>query len=292
MTPAAVLRRLLEIPGKMIVAPGVYDGITARLAAEAGFEVLYMTGAATAASRLGQPDLGLITLPEMASNAAMIAECSGLPVISDADTGYGNSLNVIRTVREFELAGVAGIHLEDQSFPKQCGHLDGKTVVPAEEFIGKIKAAVDTRRNPDFVIIARTDARTVNGFDDALDRARRYAEAGADVVFVESPLSIEEMAAIPGRVPVPCMINMVGPASKTPPLPLAELERLGFKIAIYPTLPMDAVVNAMRQALQRLRQEGVGWDERKIVGPRKFFEAMGLNAWLAQEHKYRPGHRE
>ena len=203
MTPAAILRKWLNTPDKLIVAPGVYDGISARLAAEAGFEVLYMTGAATAASRLGQPDLGLITQPEMAANACMIAECTGLPVISDADTGYGNSLNVIRTVREFERAGVAGIHLEDQSFPKQCGHLDGKTIVPADEFIGKIKAAVDTRRDTDFTIIARTDARTVNGFEDAIDRANRYADAGADVVFVESPLSTEEMAAIPVRVPPP-----------------------------------------------------------------------------------------
>lgn len=287
MTPAAILRELVKIAGKMVIAPGVYDGLTARLAAEAGFEVLYMTGAGTSASRLGQPDLGLITLPEMVANAGMIAECSGLPVISDADTGYGNPLNVIRTVREFERAGVAGIHLEDQVFPKQCGHLDGKRLVSAEEFVGKIKAAVDARRDPDFIIIARTDARTVNGFEDAMERACLYAEAGADFVFVESPLSRKEMASIPARVAVPCLINVAGPASKTPALLPGELAELGFKIAIYPAVAMDAVVNAVRRSLKSLREEGVAWDLQNLLGPRKLFEALGLETWQAHEKNYK-----
>jgi carboxyvinyl-carboxyphosphonate phosphorylmutase len=289
MNTSKTLRNYLKIPGKMVIAPGAYDGISARLIAEAGFEAVYMTGAGTSASKIGQPDLGLITLTEMAANAATIVEATGLPVIADADTGYGNPLNVVRTVREYERSGVAAIHLEDQVFPKRCGHMEGKQVVEAEEFVQKIKAAVDARRDEEFIIIARTDARAVHGFEEAVQRAHLYVEAGADVVFVESPVSVKEMEEIPKAVKAPCLINMAGPASKTPALRSEELKRMGYKIAIYPAVLMDAVVTSIRLALKRLKQEGISWDSQNPVGPQKFFEAMGLEAWRDYERKYVSG---
>ena len=286
MELAKELKNRLENNHAMLVAPGAYDGISARLIAEAGFEAIYMTGAGTSASRTGQPDLGLITLTEMVANASTIVECTGLPVIADADTGYGNPLNVVRTVREYERSGVAAIHLEDQVFPKRCGHMEGKQVVPAEEFVRKIKAAVDARRSEDFMIIARTDARTVLGFEEAVRRGNLYAEAGADVVFIESPLTVEEMADIPRLVKAPCLINMAGPASRSPALSLDQLKDMGYRIAIYPAAAMDAAVVGIRAALKRLKDEGISWDPENLVGPQKLFEAMGLEAWKKLEKKY------
>jgi carboxyvinyl-carboxyphosphonate phosphorylmutase len=286
MNHSTTFRRLLQTPDKMVIAPGAFDGISARLIAEAGFEAIYMTGAGTAASRIGQPDLGLITLTEMVSNAAAIVECTGLPVIADADTGYGNPLNVMRTVREYERAGAAAIHLEDQTFPKRCGHMEGKQVVPADEFVEKIRAACDARRDDDFLIIARTDARTVYGFEEAVRRGNLYADAGADLVFVESPLTVEEMSNIPKLIKAPCLINMAGPASRTPALSTVELSRMGYKVAIYPAVSMDAALTGIRRALRRLKEEGISWDPENVVGPHKFFEAMGLGTWRACERNY------
>lgn len=286
MNFSKILRNHLKAPDKMVIAPGAYDGISARLIAEAGFDAIYMTGAGTAASRIGQPDLGLITLTEMTSNAATIVESTELPVIADADTGYGNPLNVIRTVREYERSGVAAIHIEDQVFPKRCGHMDGKQVVKTDEFVQKIKAAVDARRDDEFIIIARTDARTVHGFEEAVERAHRYTEAGADVIFVESPMTTEEMKEIPKIVQTPCLINMAGPTSKTPALSTEDLRKMGYKIAIYPAVAMDAVVTSVRQALKKLKNEGISWDPENLVGPQRFFEAMGLESWKAHEKKY------
>ena len=286
MNFSKMLRDYMKTPDKMVIAPGAYDGISARLIAEAGFEAIYMTGAGTSASKIGQPDLGLITLTEMVANATAIVECTRLPVIADADTGYGNPLNVIRTVREYERSGVAAIHLEDQAFPKRCGHLEGKQILPAGEFIQKIKAAVDARRNEEFIIIARTDARSVHGFEEAVQRGNLYAEAGADVIFIESPMTVEEMVDIPKLIKAPCLINMAGPASKTPALPNQELKKMGYKIAIYPAIAMDAVITSIRLALKRLREEGISWDPENIVGPQRFFEAVGLSTWRAYEKKY------
>jgi 2-methylisocitrate lyase-like PEP mutase family enzyme len=186
---------MLKEPG-IIVAPGAYDGFSARLIEAAGFRCVYMTGAGTAASHLGQPDLGLATLTEMANHAGHLASCVSLPVIADADTGYGNVLNVVRTVREYERAGVAGLHMEDQVAPKKCGHIAGKQIIPTQEFCDKIRAASEYRTDPDFVIIARTDARAVTSLDDAIDRGNRAAEAGADVIFVEAPQSEDEIQRI------------------------------------------------------------------------------------------------
>ena len=186
------LRTMLDAPG-IIVAPGAYDGFSARLIEAAGFQAVYMTGAGTAASHLGQPDLGLATLTEMATHASHLASCVSIPLIADADTGYGNALNVVRTVREYEKAGVAGLHIEDQVAPKKCGHIAGKQVVEAKEFADKIRAAVEYKTDADFVIIARTDARAVTGLDDAIARANLYREAGADVIFFEAPQSLDEI---------------------------------------------------------------------------------------------------
>ena len=185
-SPGARLRELMAQPSTL-VAPGAYDGISARLIEAAGFQALYRTGGGTSASYLGHPDLGLLTLTEMVDHARRIAASVRIPVIADADTGYGNALNVIRTVHEFERAGVAGIHLEDQVFPKRCGFLRGKAVIPREEFVTKIKAAVSERLSDDFVIIARTDARAVEGLDAAIERCKYYADAGADALFFEAP---------------------------------------------------------------------------------------------------------
>jgi 2-methylisocitrate lyase-like PEP mutase family enzyme len=289
MNGPKILRDHLQQKGKMIIAPGAYDGISARLIAQAGFEAIYMTGGGTSASKIGQPDVGMTTLTEMVTNAAMIVECTGLPVIADADTGYGNPLNVIRTVREYERAGVAAIHLEDQVFPKRCGYLAGKQVVPSEEFIQKIKAAADARRNPDFLIIARTDARAVSGVEEAIRRANLYLEAGADVFFVEAPQSLDELREMPKSVQGPCLINITGPIGKVPAPRGVELREMGYKIAIYPAICLFAALQAFRQALATLREEGVIWEPLNRIGPQEFFLAMGLGEWLDAEKKYLSG---
>jgi 2-methylisocitrate lyase-like PEP mutase family enzyme len=286
MKLSTVLRSYLATPDKVVIAPGAYDGLSARLIAEAGFEAIYMTGGGSSASRLGQPDLGLMTLTEMVANAAMMVECTELPVIADADTGYGNALNVIRTVREYERAGVAAIHLEDQVLPKRCGFLSGKQLVPIGEFVQKIKAAVDSRRDPDFIIIARTDARTVYGFEEAITRANLCIEAGADMAFVEAPMSFEELREIPRRVKGPCLSNVVGPASKTPPITTTELQKMGYKIGIYPALCVGPVLYAIRKALRVLKEEGIGWDSTQLAGPLELFAAVGLREWSGWEKKY------
>lgn len=249
-TPAAALRRLLDQPG-MLIAPGAYDGIGARLIEQAGFSAVYMTGAGTSLAR-GFPDFGLLDMGEMVANAGVMARSVSLPVIVDADTGYGNELNVTRTVREFEARGVAGIHIEDQVSPKRCGHLDDKEVVSRDEFISKIRAAVAARRNPDFLLIARTDARAVLDLDEALWRANAALAAGADMAFVEAAQTLEEVAAIPKRVQGPCLLNVV-PGGRTPIFDLREAEAMGYKLAILPGLMIKAAIEAGDAALAELR---------------------------------------
>ncbi len=238
--------------GDLIRAPGVYDGITARLVEQAGFPVVYMTGAGTSMS-LGYPDFGLITQTEMVANASVISRTIDIPVVADADTGYGNELNVTRTINEYERAGIAAIHIEDQVSPKRCGHLAGKELIPIEEYAAKIRAAVAARRDPDFVIIARTDANTVTGFDDAISRANIALENGADIAFVESPKTMEELAAVPKQVNGPCLINVVV-GGITPDVNLRDAEAMGFRLAIMPSMLISTIFNACDQVLEDLKQ--------------------------------------
>ena len=285
MRPTTKLRQMLAEPG-IIVAPGAYDGFSARLIEAAGFRAVYMTGAGTAASHLGQPDLGLATLTEMATHASHLASCVSLPLIADADTGYGNALNVVRTVREYEKAGVAGLHLEDQVAPKKCGHIAGKQVLEAKEFADKIRAAVEYKTDPDLVIIARTDARAVTGLDDAIARANLYREAGAAVIFFEAPQSVEEIQRVAREVKAPLLANMVQ-GGRTPGMKVAELEQLGFKIVIFPGVCMRAAVPAIESALTKLTQTGTDWpDGGPVMGPMDIFRKVGFDWWREVEEKF------
>src|ERR1700761_9444556 len=216
---------------EMIVAPGAYDCITARMIDQAGYSACYMTGAGVAAT-LGYPDYGLVTMSEMADNAGRMTNVLNIPLIADADTGYGNELNVIRTVREYEKRGVAAIQIEDQTFPKRCGHLDNKEVVPLDDFIPKIRAAASAKTNPNFTLIARTDSRAMLGFDEAIKRVNAALEAGADVAFVEAPQTLEEVRAVPKLVKGPCLLNVVW-KGKTPEVWIADAQTMGFKIMIF-----------------------------------------------------------
>ena len=251
----ARLRALLD-SGQTIVAPGAFDPLSARLVEEAGFPAVYMTGFGTSAALIGRPDVGLLTMTEMAGNAGRIAACVDIPVIADADTGYGNPLNVIRTVGAYEAAGVAGIHIEDQVAPKKCGHMEGKLVIPAEEMAEKVRAAVQARAQPDFVIIARTDARAPEGLERALQRARMYREAGADALFIEALTSEAEareaIRAFPG---VPLLFNWAE-GGKTPPISLDRVQELGYRIVIFPISTLLAATGAMRRILREIAQAG------------------------------------
>ena len=276
MKTATRLRQLIRQP-EMVVAPGAYDGITARLIEQAGFSVVYMTGAGTSVAR-GFPDFGLLSMSEMIDNAAVIARTVDIPVISDADTGYGNELNVTRAVREFEARGIAGIHIEDQVSPKRCGHLDGKQIIVQGEFISKIKAAVAARRDPDFLIIARTDARAVAGFDEAIARANAAMAAGADMAFVEAVQTTEELALVPKRVNGPCLLNVV-PAGKTPRVNMQEAQALGYRLAILPALLLNAVMAAGDQALRVLKETGVPSGGAKEISVVDTFRRFGADEW-------------
>jgi len=252
---AARLRAMLE-SGQTIVAPGAFDPLSARLVEEAGFAAVYMTGFGTSAALIGRPDVGLLTMTEMVDNAGRIAACVDIPVIADADTGYGNPLNVIRTVGAYEAAGVAGIHIEDQVAPKKCGHMEGKLVIPAEEMAAKVRAAAEARTQPEFVIIARTDARAVEGLERALERGRMYREAGADVLFIEAVVSEAEAAEAARAFPdVPLLFNWAE-GGKTPPIGLDRLRELGYQIVIFPISTLLAATAAMRGILREIARAG------------------------------------
>ena len=254
MNSRQVLKQLLQRK-TLLVAPGCFNGLSARLVEEAGFEAAYLSGGAVARS-MGIPDIGLVTMSESIERAVEVVSAIKIPIIADADTGYGNAVNLVRSVREFERAGVAAIHIEDQITPKRCGHLDGKEVIPRGEMEKKLEAALNTRSDPDFCIIARTDARGVNGFDDAIERARAFAKLGVDAIFVEAPQSEEELAEIPRRIPdVPLLVN-VFKGGKTPMLPMQRLEQMGYRIAIYPSETQRAAIHAMRTTLATLKREG------------------------------------
>ena len=281
------LRELLAGPD-LVVAPGAYDALSARLIARAGFPAVYMTGFGTAASVLGQPDVGLLTMSEMVSRAAALAAVVGdLPLIADADTGYGNPINVRRTIREYERAGVAAVHIEDQMWPKKCGHMEGKQVIPLNEMVQKIHAAVDARQDPDFVIIARTDANAVHGFEDALQRGQAYHEAGADVVFIEAPRSIAELKAIAQTFPnAPLLFNWAE-SGKTPLLTLNEIQTLGYKLVIFPVSMLFAATYAMLSLLDVLKQGQTPTPfAEHMVTFSQFTDQIGLPEIQALERRY------
>ena len=281
---AARLRALLD-SGQVIVAPGAFDSLSARLVEEAGFPAVYMTGFGTSAALIGRPDAGLLTMPEMAGNAGRIAACVDIPVIADADTGYGNPLNVIRTVGAYEAAGVAGIHIEDQVAPKKCGHMEGKLVIPAEEMAAKVRAAVEARTQPEFVIIARTDARAVEGLERALERARLYRAAGADALFIEAVLT-EAEAAARAFPDVPLLFNWAE-GGKTPPVGLDRLTELGYRIVIFPIATLLAATAAMRRVLGEIAAAGTPaavLDELPTFG--EFTDFIGLPEVRAIEQRY------
>ena len=283
--PTRRLRRMMAEPG-LIVAPGVADALNARMVAAEGFQAIYMTGGGTSAVRLGMPDVGLLTMTEMVDNAGRIVDASQLPVISDADTGYGKAINVVRTVRAYEKAGVAAIHLEDQNLPKRCGHLSGKSLVSPTEMTDKIRAACDARVDPDFVIIARTDALAVEGLARALDRARAYEEAGADMVFVEAPGTTEELESIPRALKVPTLFNMAS-SGKTPFLHRDEIERLGYKLAIYPNFAILSAIPAVRRFLRELKTEGTVAHLRESMSTFvEWFDILGMDEIKAMEARY------
>jgi len=284
MSAAKALRELMARE-TLVVAPGAYDCITARLIEQQGFSAVYMTGAGTSAARGGLPDYGLMTMTEMVANAAAIAASVNIPVIADADTGYGNELNVVRTVHAYERAGVAAIHIEDQVFPKRCGHLDRKEVIAREAFIAKIRAAASERRDRDFIIIARTDAIAVAGFDEAIARAQAALEAGAEMVFVEAPETVEQLRTIPSLVNGPCLLNMIR-GGKTPKVTRGEAQQYGYRMAILPGILMSAVVAACDEALAAFKQSGEIPASGSRGTVRDFFRRFGSDEWDAVRNRY------
>ena len=279
------LRKLLQDPG-IIMAPGAYDCLTARIIQNAGFGAVYMTGAGTSVATLGYPDLALATMSEMVGNAADIAATVDVPVIADADTGYGGILNIQRTIRQYQRAGVAAVHIEDQEFPKRCGHLDNKRVIGIDEMVGKIKAAVDARTDDDFVVIVRTDALAVTGWDDTMRRCEAFTEAGADVLFVEAIRSHEEAEQVVASVELPLLYNYVE-TGKSPLFTARELEQLGFKLVIYPASALLTVSKVVAGLMEELKAKGTTAHlVDNMISLHQCFELMGLSEMLATDESY------
>ena len=284
MSYSTSLKARLNISG-MLIAPGAYDAIGARLIEQAGFAAVYMTGAGTSAA-YGYPDFGLLTMSEMAENAGRMAKSISVPLIADADTGYGNELNVIRTVREYESRGVSAIHIEDQVAPKRCGHLDGKEVVSRAEFVSKIRAAVEARRSKDFAIIARTDSRAMLGLDEAVWRANAALEAGADIAFIEAPQSMDEVSSVPRLVRGPCLLNVVG-GGRTPLLDLREAQAMGYKLAIVPGVMLQAAIQAGDEALATLKTTHRVAPASQTVA--QTFRRLGADEWDGHRQRCNAG---
>ena len=276
-----------------MLAPGCYDALSARLVEEAGFAAVYMTGFGSSAGYLGRPDVGLMTMAEMVDNARRIVDAVDLPVIADADTGYGNPINVIRTVQAYERAGVAAIHIEDQVAPKKCGHMEGKQVISPAEMAAKIRAAADARSSPDFLLIARTDARAVEGLDAAIQRARLYREAGADILFVEAPQSEAEIRAVAAAFPKGPLLFNYAEGGKTPAVAHTLLAELGFSIIIFPISTLLAATKAMRGVLKRIKDDGSPIGALNDL-PRfgDFVDFIGLPEILELEQRYKVGDME
>jgi 2-methylisocitrate lyase-like PEP mutase family enzyme len=283
MTPRQRLRELVSARRGLVV-PGAYDGVSAKLVERAGFPVVYMTGYGVSASRLGLPDMGFAGLGEMADHARNLAAAVSIPLIADADTGYGNALNARRTVAVYEAAGVAGLHLEDQALPKRCGHLAGKVVVPAEEFAAKIRAAVEARTDPDLMIIARTDAIAVNGFDDALRRAELAVRAGADMLFVEAPTTEAQIEQVAHAFDTPLLFNYA-PGGRSPLLPFARLRELGYAVILLPVDTLFVAVRAIETFLRDLRAGDAALPDR-YVPFQEFNELIGVAEQFALGERY------
>ena len=279
------LKKMMASPG-IIMAPGAYDCLSAKLIEQVGFDAVYVTGYGLSASYLGEPDLGLMSLKEMVDNMERICSAVSIPVIADGDTGYGNLLNVARTVKMYEKDGVEGIQLEDKVYPKRCGNLEGKQVVDAEEFVGKIKAAVQARENPDFLIIARTDARAIMGLEEAIERGRMYVRAGADVLFIEAPLDREEFCAVSEAFDVPLLANMAE-GGKSPMFCAEELEKMGYKIVIYPVGTLFAATYAIKRVAEEIKRKGTdkGYMD-KMESFSKFKDVVGLKEHLEMLRKF------
>ena len=291
MSPRQILKQLLK-RNRLLVAPGCFDGLSARLVQEAGFEAAYLSGGAVARS-MGIPDIGLVTMSEAIERAAQVVSAIAIPVIADADTGYGNAVNLVRSVHQFERVGVAAIHIEDQITPKRCGHLDGKEVISLAEMENKLRAALATRTDPDFCIIARTDARGVHGFDDAIVRGKAFAKLGVDAIFVEAPQSETELEEIPRQIPeVPLLVN-VFKGGKTPMLPVERLEKMGYRIAIYPSETQRAAIHAMRMGLGMLKKEGsTEAMDAALTTFKERDKIVGLDDWQKIERNYMAGEKE
>ena len=286
MTQTQQLRKLLNLPG-IISAPGAYDCLTAKIIEQAGFPAIYMTGAGTSVARFGYPDLAITTETEMVSSARAIVATTDIPVIADADTGYGGILNIQRTIRDYEQAGVAGIHIEDQEFPKRCGHLNGKQVIEAHEMVPRIKAAVDARRDPDFVVIVRTDALAVTGWEDTIERCYQYIDAGADGLFVEAIRSREEAETIVNLFQVPIMYNFVE-TGKSPLINKDDLESMGFKIVIYPVSALLSVTNVVANVMSELKKHGTtSHIVENMVSVTEAFDLVGLSDMLNASELYK-----
>lgn len=280
MTKAEELRQKLKAmiaSGNVVTAPGCYDGLTATLISSAGFDCAYMTGAGTSIAK-GYPDFGLMTMTEMVANAYTIANASSCPVICDADTGYGNELNMTRTIHEFERAGVAGVHIEDQGFPKKCGHLDDKEIIPLEDYVAKIRAAAAARSDKNFQIIARTDSRAVKGFDEAILRGNAALEAGADMVFVEAPQTMDELRAVPKEIKGPCLFNYVE-GGKTPDIDLKTAAEMGFALTILPGYLLRQAILSCEEILGELKASGEPSNRYSHVSVRQMFERFGADEW-------------
>ncbi|CAB3751877.1 isocitrate lyase/PEP mutase family protein [Paraburkholderia humisilvae] len=285
--PRRRLRELLD-HNRPLLAPGSHDALSARLVEQAGFDAVYMGGFATTASLLGRPDIGLLGESEMIDNARRIVQTVGLPVIADADTGYGNPLNVIRTVRDYEQAGVAAIHLEDQVSPKRCGHMSGKSVIPVEDMVAKLRAAVDARTDPDFVLIARTDALAVEGVDAAIERARRYAQAGADILWIEAPDTEQELEKIADELDGHTLLLNWLEGGRTPAIDIDRIRKMKFALVLFPIGSVLAMASALREHLAHVKAHGTPAGRLdQLPSFDDFTDTVGLCEIGALDQRYR-----
>lgn len=280
------LREQLENKSKIIVLPGVFDALSARIAEQVGFEAMFQTGYGSSAALLGMPDFGFLNAGETVDNARRIIRAVSVPVLVDADTGYGNPLNVWRIVRDLESLGAAGIFLEDQIWPKRCGHMAGKDVISKDDYMPKLKAALEARRSKDFVIVARTDARAPIGLGEAIERGKAYRKAGADVIFVEAPMSIQELKKVADEIDAPLVANMIEDGV-TPNLPASELLKLGYRVAVYPLSGLYSATYAMREVFEELKKTGATKQTRKMMVTFKDFNRfIDLQKYTDLEKRY------